>query len=210
MSIERLRKSKFPWKTAPTKSLLIADSQARHIVAGSLNIPSFPGAGIKHFYEFLPTKDRFKLIIFFVGGSDFYDGFQPSSNPASKVANDIIEVANFLSERARKVFVLGIPEHDENKPSSKAVADVMEDTAARKHREKPQVAWKFRSLSTYVSGQRYFRKYKIHPKDDGLNNIKNLIKEKVMCKQYKRELHLAGNTQVNSCVCPCASWNSSH
>ena len=205
MSTEKLRKSKFPWRTAPTKSLLIADSRARHIEAGNLNILLLPGAGIKHFYDFLPTKDRFKLIIF----------YQPSSNPASKVANDVIEIANFLSERARKLLVLGIPERDENKPSSKAVPDIMEDTAARKHREKPQVAWKFRSVSTYVSGQRYFRKDKIHPNDDYLNNIKNLIKEKVLCKQYKCELQLAGNTQVitcnmNSYVCPCASWNCSH
>ena len=89
----------------------------------------------------------------------------------------------------------------------------MEDTAARKHREKSQVAWKIRSVSTNVSGQRYFRKDKIHPNDDYLINIKNLIKKRVLCKQYKRELHLARNNQaitcnINSYVCPCASWNS--
>ena len=59
MSIERLRRSSFHiWRTVPTKSLLIADSQARHIDAGNLNILSLPGAGIKHVYDFLPPNDR--------------------------------------------------------------------------------------------------------------------------------------------------------
>ena len=100
--------------------------------------------------------------------------------------NDIIGIANFLSDRAKKILAHGIRELDEHKPRSKGVADILEATAARKPREKPQVAGKFRSVSTYISGQRYFRKDKIHLNDDGLNNIKNLIKEKVLYKQYKR------------------------
>ena len=76
MSTERLRRSKFHiWKTLLTKSVLISDSQARHINAGNLNILSLPGAGIRHICDFRSPKDGFELIILFVGGIDVYDGF---------------------------------------------------------------------------------------------------------------------------------------
>ena len=106
-------KSRFHiFKTAPTGTLLIADSQARHLKAGNLNIISLPGAKARDVYNFIPPKNEFDLIILFVGGNDLFDYTEPSYTPAPQIANEIIALANFLSERAKQVFVLEIPERD--------------------------------------------------------------------------------------------------
>ena len=85
------------FKTAPTKTLLIADSQARHLKAGNLNIISLPGAKVRDVYNFIPPKNEFDLIILFVGGNDLFNYSEPSYTPAPQMANEIIALANFLS-----------------------------------------------------------------------------------------------------------------
>ena len=60
------------YRTSSTKTLLIADSQARNLEAGNLNILSLPGACVRHVYNFIPPKDIFDIIILFVGGNDLY------------------------------------------------------------------------------------------------------------------------------------------
>ena len=57
-------------KEAPTKYLFLADSQARFLEAGNLNILSLPGASIRHLYDYIPPAGRFEIIILF-------DGFEP-------------------------------------------------------------------------------------------------------------------------------------
>ena len=41
--------------------------------------------------------------------------------PASQVAHEIIDLANLLGHRAKVVYILGIPERNENKVRSKQV-----------------------------------------------------------------------------------------
>ena len=205
-------KSRFHiFKTAPTGTLLIADSQARHLKEGNLNIISLPGAGVRHVYNFIPPKNEFDLIILFIGGNDLFDDTEPSDTPAPQIANELIELANFLSERAKQVFVLGIPERDRNKERVEEVNKILEKLAKRVPRITPKVAWKFRSVSTYISGLRYYEKDKIHLNSDGLNNLKNCIKERILYKKYSKELNNKGNTneifcQTNQCSCPRLQW----
>ena len=100
-------------KEAPTKYLLLADSQARFLEAGNFNILSLPGASIRHLYDYIPPAGR---IILFIGGNDLFDGIEPSSKTPQKVAQDLIELANFACQRTgNNVIVLGIPERDEKR-----------------------------------------------------------------------------------------------
>ena len=112
---------------------MIADSQARHLDAGNLNILSLPGAGVRHVYDFLPPEGKYVTIILFVGGNDLYNATTPSDTPAREVATNIIELAYLLCKRAKHVFALGVPERDENKVRSKAVNDILQGAAERKY-----------------------------------------------------------------------------
>ena len=199
------------FKTAPTKTLVIADSQARHLKAGNLNIISLPGAKVRDVYNFIPPKNEFDLIILFVGGNDLFNYSEPSYIPASQIANEIIALANFLSDKAKHVFVLGIPERDQNKERVEEVNKILDKLAFRVPKTNPKVAWKFRSVSTFISGLRYYEKDKIHLNSDGLNNLKNCIKERILYKKYRKELHSKGHTseiycQTNQCSCPRLQW----
>ena len=89
------------FKEALTKYLFLADSQARFLEAGNLNLLSLPGASIRHLYDYIPPAGRFEIIILFIGGNDFFDGFEPSSKTPRKVAQDQIELADFACQRAR-------------------------------------------------------------------------------------------------------------
>ena len=79
-----------------------------------------------------PPAGLFDIIILFIGGNDLYNFTEPSLTPARKVADDIVELANFLCNRAPFVFVLRVPERDENKTRSKAVNDLLQNIAERK------------------------------------------------------------------------------
>ena len=77
---------------------------------------SLPGASIRHLYDYNLPAGRFEIIILFIEGNDFFDGFEPSSETPQKVAKDLIELADFACHRTRSsVFVLEIPERDENR-----------------------------------------------------------------------------------------------
>ena len=102
-------------KTSSSKYILIADSQARYLQAGNLKILSLPGASANHFYDYLPPKDLFDAIILFIGGNNLYYYTTPIDTLLRLVADQVIDLANFLCERAKTVFVLAIPECDENK-----------------------------------------------------------------------------------------------
>lgn len=200
------------FKSAPTKFFLLADSQARHLEAGNFNILSLPGAHIQHAYDFIPVEGTFEIIVIFIGGNDLFNGFKPSSKPPQKVAQDLIELADFVCKRTRSsVFVLGIPERDENKTRAKEVNDILQAKAERSPKVKSPVEWKYRGVSSFVSGERYFSIDKTHLNKDGLNGIKNILKGKVLYAKYNKKLNDAGNTEVttchtNGCKCVCRSW----
>ena len=101
------------------KTLLIADSQARNLEAGNMNILSLLGACVRQGYIFIPPKHIFNIIILLVGENDLYLFKKPTTTLASQVAHEIIDLANLLCHRAKVVYVLGIPERNENEVRSK-------------------------------------------------------------------------------------------
>ena len=199
-------------RTSSTKYLLIADSQARYLDAGNLNIVSLPGASVRHAYDYVPPAGLFDIIILFIGGNDLYNFTEPSLTPARKEVDDIVELANFLCNRAPSVVVLGVPERDENKTRSKAVKDLLQDIAERKPKKACKVEWNYRSVKQKLTGARCFiKKDLLHLNEDGLNNLRNLIKEKVLYKKYSKEFNSRGNLKkyeclTNDCRCICSTW----
>ena len=165
------------FKEAPTKYLFLTDSQAMFLEAGNLKILSLPGASIRHLYDYIPPAGRFEIIILFIGGNDLFDGFELSSKTPQKVARDLIELANFACQRtSSSVFVLGIPESDENRERASVTNDIVKARAERiSPRFKQKIEWKYRSVSSFTSGRRFFKLDKIHLNNDGLKNIKNLV-----------------------------------
>ena len=113
-------------KPAETKFLLIANSQARELVAGNLNILSVPGGSIRDDYKFISNDQQYELIILFIGGNDLFSGCVPSYKPPSQVAQELHSLANFLVPRKSDLFKLGIPERDENNEHAKKANDNLE------------------------------------------------------------------------------------
>ena len=102
------------FKSSPTNYLLLADSEARYLEASNLNILSIPGDCIGHAY-FIPQRREFENMILFLGGNDLFDGLESSLNSPRKVAQDLIELTNFVCQRTdNKVFVLEVPKRDKN------------------------------------------------------------------------------------------------
>ena len=199
------------FKTSPTRQLLYADSQARNLRAGNLNVLSLPGASVRHFYNYLPPHNLFDLVILFVGGNDLYNYTRPTLTPATQVADDIVDLENFLSERASNVFVIGVPERDENKTRSKSGNDLLLAKAERKSNKKVEVKWIFRNVANFITGNRYFTNDHYHLNEDGLNNLKNLIKRKILYKKYSKHLNDNGHLTeqecpTNNCQCTCRNW----
>ena len=198
------------WKSSESRFLLIADSQARFFEAGNLNIIALPGARIRNAFSFAPPPGKFDRIILFIGGNDLYEGFEPPCELPAKVARDLIEFANFLVPQTKEVFVLGIPERNQNKPRSKAVNDILEKTALRTPKQTSPANWKFRSVSTYISGARYYENDKIYLNSQGRSNLHNVIKEKTLYEKYIRELNEKGHLSKKECrngQCTCAIQN---
>ena len=74
---------------------------------------------VRNAYD-LPTKGRFDTIILFIGGNDLYFFTEPTKIPVCQVANQIVELANFLCELAQTVYVFGIPERGRKQSSFEA------------------------------------------------------------------------------------------
>ena len=67
---------------------------------------------------------------------------KPTTTPASQVAHKIIDLANRLCHSAKVVYVLGIPERNENKVRSKQVNDFLQSVGERKTKDQRLVTWR--------------------------------------------------------------------
>ena len=101
------------FRTSSSRNLLIADSQVRNLTFPNFNILSLPGARIGSVIDFLPEKGKYDLIVLFIGGNDAYERNVPSSVSEQDIANEISKLADELSLRAPKIFILGIPHRGE-------------------------------------------------------------------------------------------------
>ena len=200
------------FKSSKTKFILITDSQGRHFESGHLNLLSLPGATIKDVYHFVPPINQYCKIILFIGGNDLYNGCKPSDKTPIDIANQLIELANFLTERTKEVYLIGIPERNENKQRSAAVNEILEKVSHRTRSHKPSVNWKYRGISQHISGAKYFNpKDHLHLNECGRSNLHHLIKQKILYKDYNLMLNNSGHSKIyeckrNSCTCICSTW----
>ena len=167
------------YRISSTKALLIADSQARNLEAGNMNILSLPGACVRHVYNCIP-KGHFSISSFFLSGATpCIFSNKPTTTPASQVAHEIIDLANLLRHRAKVVHVLGIPERHENKVRSKQVNDFLQSVGERKTKNQSRVTWRYQTVAQHITGARYFNPNDAtHLNEEGLNNLRTLNKEK--------------------------------
>ena len=91
--------------------------------------------------------------------------------------------------------------------ASQANAVLQTKTERKPPKHDVEVKWKYCSPSSFTSGQRYYKAGKTHFNNDGLNDIMNLIKRKILYSKYKKKLNNAGNSkastsETNNCRCP--------
>ena len=87
------------FKPAPTSHLLKADAQARELECGNFSILSLPGGRIQHFYKFIPVRDKYTLMVLFLGGNNLYNGTDDSEAVIEEIANDLV---NKFTTNAKK------------------------------------------------------------------------------------------------------------
>ena len=114
---------------------------------GNLKILSIPGAIINDVYNFVSPINQYCKLLLFIGGKDLYNGCKPSDKTPIDITNQLIELANFLTEGTKELFLIGIPDRIENKERSAAVNDVLAKVSHRICSHKPQVNWKYRGIS---------------------------------------------------------------
>ena len=160
------------------KFILITDSQGRHFESGNLNILSLPIATIKDVYNFVPPINQYCKITLFSGANDLSNGCKPSNKTPIDIANQLIEFANFLTERTKEVYLIGIQERNENKQRSAAVNEILQKVSQRNCSHKSSVNWKHRGISQHISGAKYFNpKDHLHLNESGRSNLHHLIKQ---------------------------------
>ena len=149
---------------------------------------------------FVPPINQYCKIILFIGGNDLFNGCKPSDKTPIDIANQMIELANFLTERTKEVYLIGIPEGNENKHQSAAVNEILEKVSHRNCSHKPSVNWKNRGISQHVSGAKYFNpKDHLHFNESGRSNLHHLIKQEILYKDYNVTLNNSGQSKIYEC-----------
>ena len=128
------------------------------------------------------------MNVLFIGGNYPFHGSDPFSANPQDVDRNIVELANYIVHHT-EISLLGIPERNENKIIAQTTNDILEALAKRCPKE-PEVLWKYRSKSTYLSGKyylpegNYFLGDKFHLNATGGSNLHHLTNEKVLSEHY--------------------------
>ena len=116
------------------------------------------------------------------------------------IANQLIELAIFLTERTKELFSIGIPEPKKNKELSEATKWILEKVSCRTRNHKPQVNWKYKGISQLKSSANYFNpKEHFHLNKSGRSNLHHLIKQKIMYKDYYVMFYKSDHSKVFEC-----------
>ena len=185
------------FRTSSSRNLLIADSQVRNLIFPNFNILSLPGARIGSVIDFLPEKGKYDLIVLFIGGNDAYERNVPSSVSEQDIANEISKLADELSLRAPKIFILGIPHRGEYR---KRASDVNGFLRTKKGN------WKYRGLCDKIYCIYHLKEDEVHLNKEGLRGIQSILKNKILYTKYSdscnREGHLATfECRFRNCNC---------
>lgn len=208
-------------RKAHSNFLLISDSQVQQkkaqpskttdepetveLKSGVINVLSLPGGRIKNCYDFLPPEKKYSVIILFIGANDcFYKGGKISDRSAKDIAEDLKDLANVLANRAEQVFVLGLPHRHQKTDRTKEVNTLLVNLSKSSD-------WNFKGVGHYI-GKKDVSGDAVHLTQDGLKNLKRLIKtdilkEKFSLEEDKKETTLIECNPNTHRECLCGSYS---
>ena len=107
------------FKTSPNRILFDAESQLWKVVHPSINSLSISGGRISNLLDYIPRKNQYDTVLF-IGANGLFqkNGTIPVRCPSS-VAGELNQLGNTCADRAKKVYIFGLP------PSTKAVNEVL-------------------------------------------------------------------------------------
>lgn len=182
------------FKASSSKYLLIADSQGRNLTFPNFNILSIPGAKIRDARTFLPPRDRYDIIVLFVGGNDLFQGKFPSAISTEDVAKELICLANEAASLARQVFVIGIPPRHGQVQRTKSVNSYLANSKDSK--------WLFRGISRSIySTAKHTGGDDVHLEPKALSGIRSILKLRILRKLFSLKIDKDGHLREYSCPC---------
>ena len=189
------------FKISPKKALLIADSQARYLTFGNINILSQPGATVTNVYQFDPPQGIYEIIVLFVSGNDLYSGCHPSVATPQEVFERIESLANTLITVAKKLYVIGIAP----RIPPETEIEIFEDNELICHlavnqrlaNASKEIRWNFRGLAERVYSETHISDRDcVHLSGKGINQIRVILETKVFYEHYSIELEHQGHPNV--------------
>ena len=168
--------------------------------SGVLNVLSLPGGRIRNCYDFSPREKNYSVIILFIGANDcFYKGGVISDRSAKDIAEDLRDLASVLSDRA-ETYVLGLPQRHDQPNRTKDVNKLLLELIKSSVR-------KFKGVGHYLGKKDVSSGDEIHLTEDGLKNLKRLMKTEILKKKFslvkdKEETQLITCDEKNpKCIC---------
>ena len=165
-------------RTSSSTTLLLANSQARNIEFPNFNILSIPGARIAHAQQFLPIKDKFNIIIVFIGGNDLCNGSLPSSLSEQQVVDELDLLGEQLCKLAEKIFNLGIPHRGSYRERSSKANKLLDN------KNKTSRNGKYSGVSEEIFSEMHLGDDDVHLNKSGISGVKTILKKRVLYKNY--------------------------
>ena len=194
------------FRRAQTKVLMISDSQVKDLFTGNFSVLSLPGGQVAsrrsgRFPEVSfvasPSTERCETFIIFIGGNNAFDNNIPTATPETLIAEQLKKLGDFTAVRCKKVYILGIPQRGTHCQRADEINKILTKVAK-------ELKWKFLSLSKYIhfrhlKNHHHKEKAHVHLTSEGVNNIKKLIKEKILFKKYGKEFNNLGPERTFEC-----------
>ena len=110
------------FKASPNRILLIADSQLWKFVYPNINIS---GGRINDVLDYLPRKNQYDTTVFFIGANCLFQKNGAISVPSPiTVVEELNQLGNTCADRAKKVYIFGLPPRHHLPDRIKAVNEV--------------------------------------------------------------------------------------
>ena len=180
-------------RTSSSKNLLLTDSQARNIEFPNFNILSIPGARIAHAQQFLPIKDKFNIIVVFIGGNDLYSGTLPSSLSEQQLVDELDFLGEQLCKLAKKVFILGIHHGGSYRERSSKTIKLLNN------KNRTSRNWKYCGVSKEIFSEIHLGDNDVHFSKSGISGVKTILKKRVMYKNYSNKCNEEGHLDYFEC-----------
>ena len=191
------------FKSSSLPNLLIADSQARHLVFPNFKILAIPGGNIAEVYSFLPESGRYEKIVLFIGANNLLRGTVPSTVTPEEVALEISHLAETLVPSAKKIYVIGLTPRLNYFNRTAAVNKLLEVDSKTK-------PWLFRGSAKHNYNLKHLKRDQIHLNSQALSSVKSILKNKILYGNYISEVDESGHLAIINCTghCTCYCYKS--